>query len=271
MHSSDEARASSELVGVALLFALAFRCLDADLLVVLLECGQVLARLRELAFLHAFADIPVDECSLRVHQIELVIDARKNLCDRGGIADHAAGAHDLRQVSTWDNCRRLVVDAALEPGGAPIHELNGALRLDCRDRCVDILGHDITAVHHAARHVLAVARIALHEHAGGLEDAHGDLGHRQLLMVGLLSRDDRCVRGQHEVDARIRHEVRLEFGDVDVEGAIETQRRCQRRDNLSEEAVQVSVSRPLDVKVTPANVVQGLVVIHDGDIGVLEQ
>eukprot|EP00446_Apocalathium_sp_SHHI-4_P093876 CAMPEP_0177458180 /NCGR_PEP_ID=MMETSP0369-20130122/13388_1 /TAXON_ID=447022 ORGANISM="Scrippsiella hangoei-like, Strain SHHI-4" /NCGR_SAMPLE_ID=MMETSP0369 /ASSEMBLY_ACC=CAM_ASM_000364 /LENGTH=31 /DNA_ID= /DNA_START= /DNA_END= /DNA_ORIENTATION= len=31
MHSSDEARASSELVGVALLLALALCCLDANL------------------------------------------------------------------------------------------------------------------------------------------------------------------------------------------------------------------------------------------------
>mmetsp|Transcript_3726 Transcript_3726/g.8492 ORF Transcript_3726/g.8492 Transcript_3726/m.8492 type:complete len:272 (+) Transcript_3726:176-991(+) len=271
MHSSDEARASSELVGVALLLALALCCLDANLLVVLLECGQVLARLREFAFLHAFSDIPVHKCTLRIHQVELVVDAREDLSDRCGIADHAASTHDLRQVSPWDNGRRLIVDAALEAGGAPVNELNRALGLDSCDRGIDILGHDVTTVHHAASHVLAVARIALHEHAGGLEDAHGDLGHRQLLMVGLLSRDDRRVRGQHEVDARVRHEIRLELGDVHVEGAIETQRRRQRRDDLSEEAVQIRVCGPLDVEVTPANVVQCLVVIHDGDIGVLEQ
>jgi hypothetical protein len=39
---------------------------QTDLLVVLLEGGQVLSRLRELSFLHPLAHVPVDERSLRV-------------------------------------------------------------------------------------------------------------------------------------------------------------------------------------------------------------
>ena len=66
------------------------------------------------------------------------------------------------------------------------------------------------AVHHAAGHVLAVARIALHHHGGWLEDRHGDLCHGQLLMVCLLCRDDWCIGGQHEVDAWVWHQVGLE-------------------------------------------------------------
>ena len=66
------------------------------------------------------------------------------------------------------------------------------------------------AVHHAAGHVLAVARITLHHHGGWLEDRHGDLCHGQLLMVCLLCRDDWCIGGQHEVDAWVWHQVGLE-------------------------------------------------------------
>ena len=66
------------------------------------------------------------------------------------------------------------------------------------------------AVHHAAGHVLAMARITLHHHGGWLEDRHGDLCHGQLLMVCLLCRDDWCIGGQHEVDARVWHQVGLE-------------------------------------------------------------
>ena len=66
------------------------------------------------------------------------------------------------------------------------------------------------AVHHAAGHVLAVARITLHHHGGRLEDRHGDLCHGQLLMVCLLCRDDWCIGGQHEVDAWVWHQVGLE-------------------------------------------------------------
>jgi len=62
--------------------------------------------------------------------------------------------------------------------------LDGAPGLDCRDRCVDILGIDVTTVHHAAGHVFAMTRVAL-GHAGRLESAVGGLGHRELLEVSL--------------------------------------------------------------------------------------
>jgi len=80
----------------------------------------------------------------------------------------------------------LVVDAALEASWAPVHELNGTLGLDRGNGSIHILWHHISAVHHAACHVLAVARITLHHHGGWLEDRHGDLCHGQLLMVCLL-------------------------------------------------------------------------------------
>lgn len=44
-------------------------------------------------------------------------------------------------------------------------------------------------------------------------------------MVGLLSRDDRRIGGQREVDARVRHQVRLELRQVYVEGAVEAKGR----------------------------------------------
>ena len=42
--------------------------------------------------------------------------------------------------------------------------------------------------------------------------------------VNSLSR----VRGEHEVDTRIRHQVGLELGNVDVQSTIET-KRCSER------------------------------------------
>merc|ERR1712078_57488 len=61
------------------LLALALGRLGADLLVVLLEGGQVLAGLGELALLHALADVLVDEGTLGVHEVELVVNARVEL------------------------------------------------------------------------------------------------------------------------------------------------------------------------------------------------
>ena len=57
--------------------------------------------------------------------------------------EHAAGAHDLRQITTGHNRGRLVVDAALEASGAPVHKLDGALGLDGSHCCVYVLWHDI--------------------------------------------------------------------------------------------------------------------------------
>ena len=68
----------------------------------------------------------------------------------------------------------------------------------------------VSTVHHAASHVFAVARITLHHHGCGFEDRHGDLSHWQLLMISLLRRDDWCIGGQHEVNSRIWHQIRLE-------------------------------------------------------------
>ena len=84
-----------------------------------------------------------------------------HLGDGGGVGDHADGALDLGQVTARDNCGGLVVDAALEAGGAPVHKLDGALGLDGRYGRVHVLGHHISAVHEAARHVLRASRACI--------------------------------------------------------------------------------------------------------------
>merc|ERR1719361_2519868 len=105
------------------LFTLTLGGLDTDFLVVLLESGEILTGLGELTLLHAFTDVPMDEGALGVHEIELVVDSREDLGDGGRVGDHADGAHDLGEVTTRHDGRRLVVDTALEAGRAPVDEL----------------------------------------------------------------------------------------------------------------------------------------------------
>ena len=69
-----------------------------------------------------------------------------------------------------------------------------------------------------------VAWVALNHHGRRLENRHGDLGHGQLLVVRLLSRDDRGVGRQHEVDAGVGDQVGLELRNIHVQGSIEAQR-----------------------------------------------
>jgi hypothetical protein len=73
------------------------------------------------------------------------------------------------------------------------------------------------------------------------------------------------------VNTWVWHEVGLELGDIDVEGTIETKGGGQGRDDLGDETVEVGVGRTLNVETTTADVVEGLVIEHDGDVGVLEE
>ena len=132
----------------------------------------------------------MDEGSLGVHEIELVIDSGEDFSDGGGVGDHADGSHDLGEITTWHNSWWLVVDTALETGWAPVDELNGSLGLDGGNGGVNILWHNITSVHEAASHVLSVSWVALGHHGGWLEGGVGDLGNGELLVIGLLGRDD---------------------------------------------------------------------------------
>ena len=181
------------------------------------------------------------ESTLGIHEIELVVDPREHLGDARGVGDHAHRALHLGQVPTGHHRGRLVVDPALEPRGAPVHELDCALCLDRPDRRVHVLGHDVPPVHHAARHVLPVPRVAFGHHRRRLERAVRDLRHRELLMVRLLGRDDRGVRREHEVDAWVRHEVSLELGDVHIERAVEPEGCRERRDHLERAAIRLVI------------------------------
>ncbi len=84
-----------------------------------------------------------------------------------------------------------------------VDELNGTLGLDGSHSSIDILGNDVSTVHEAASHVFSVPRIAFGHHTSGLKDGVGNLSHRELLVVGLLGRDDGCVRCKHEMDTRV--------------------------------------------------------------------
>merc|ERR1712023_50110 len=64
----------SELITVPLLLALSFGGLDADLFVILLQRRQVLTGLGELPLLHTLSDVPMHEGTLRVHEVELMVN-----------------------------------------------------------------------------------------------------------------------------------------------------------------------------------------------------
>ena len=73
------------------------------------------------------------------------------------------------------------------------------------------------------------------------------------------------------MDSGIWHQVGLEFSNIDVEGSIESEGSGQRGDDLSDESVQVGVSGSLDVEVSSADIIDGFVIKHNGNISVFEE
>ena len=187
-----------------------------------------------------------------------------------GVGQHAHAALNLGQIASWNSSGRLVVDAHLEASGAPVHELDGALGLDVGNGRVDVLGNYVPSVQQATGHVFAVARVALHHLIVGFEAGAGDLAHAQSLVVSLLCRDDGCIGHQGEVNPWVGHQVGLELSQVHVQGSIEAERCSDGRNYLADETVQVDVARTLDVKVSPADIVDSLIVDHEGAVSMLQ-
>ena len=98
----------------------------------------------------------------------------------------------------------------LEASWAPVHKLNGSLGLDCRNGCIHILWYHITTVQQTASHVFTMTWVTFHHLIGWLKAGIGDFSNAQLLVVGFLSRDNRSISGQWEVNTWVRHQVGLQ-------------------------------------------------------------
>ena len=89
-------------------------------------------------------------------------------------------------------------------------------------------------------------------------------------MVGLLSRDNWSIGDQREVDPGVGHQVSLELGQINVQSTVKSERSGDGGDDLSNEPVQVGVAGSLDVQVSAADIIDGLVVDHEGTVRVLQ-
>ena len=112
--------------------------------------------------------------------------------------------------------------------------------------------------------------VTLDHLVGRLKAGIGDLRYRKLLMVGLLSRNDWSISDQGEMDPGIGDKVSLELIQVHVQGAIESQGCSDGGNNLANQPVEVGVSWPLNVQVPAADVIDGLIVNHEGAVRVLK-
>ena len=87
---------------------------------------------------------------------------------------------------------------------------------------------------------------------------------------GLLRRDDGGIGHQGEVDSGVGYQVSLELIQIHIQGSIKPQGGSDGGDNLADEAVQVGVRRSVNIQVPPADVIDGLIIHHEGAVRVLQ-
>ena len=89
-------------------------------------------------------------------------------------------------------------------------------------------------------------------------------------MVGLLGGDYWGICSQREMDTWVGYQVGLKLSQVDVEGAIKSQRGSDRADNLSNKSVQIGICWSLNIKITSTDIVDGFIVYHKGTVRVFQ-
>ena len=73
------------------------------------------------------------------------------------------------------------------------------------------------------------------------------------------------------MDPGVWHQVGLELIQIHIESAVKPQRGSDGGHNLGDQTVEVGVGRPLDVQIPPADVIDGLVVHHEGAVRMLQR
>ena len=73
------------------------------------------------------------------------------------------------------------------------------------------------------------------------------------------------------MDSWVGDKVGLELSDINVEGTIESEGGGQGGDNLSDESVEVGVGWSLNIEGSSADIIDGFVIKHNGDISMLKE
>ena len=77
-------------------------------------------------------------------------------------------------------------------------------------------------------------------------------------MISFLSRDERSIGDQGEVDPGVGDQVGLELIEINIESAIKPERGGDGGDDLSNQTIEVGVGWPLNLEVVLAQIINGL-------------
>ena len=152
----------------------------------------------------------------------------------------------------------------------PVHKLDISFGFYWGDGGVDVFRHNIAPIEQTTCHILSMARITLYHLILCLERGDRDLRDGELFMVGLLGRNKRRIGGQWKVNTREWYQVGLKLCEVNIQSAIESERRGYWADHLRYDPVNIWVGGKLDAQVALANVKYGLVVDHERTVRMLQ-
>ena len=89
-------------------------------------------------------------------------------------------------------------------------------------------------------------------------------------MVGFLGRNDGSIGDEGEVDTWVGHKICLELCEIHVQCTVETKGGRDGGDDLADQTVEVGVGGSLDIQVPAADIVDCLVVYHEGTVRVFQ-
>ena len=210
--------------------------------------------------------LPMNERSLRIHEVKFMIKTGPSFSYSGCITKHADCSLNLRQVTTWYHGWWLIINADLETCWAPVNKLDGPLCFDCCYGSVHIFRYNIPSIQHTASHVLAVTWITFHHLIGWFKTSICDFSNGELLMVSFFCRNNRRVCCKWKMNPWIRYKISLEFCQVDIKGPVESQGGGDGADNLTNKTVQVGVCWTLNVQISSTNIIYGFIIHHEGTV-----
>ena len=113
--------------------------------------------------------------------------------------------------------------------------------------------------------------VAFGHHWCWLECRVGNFSNWELFVISFLRWDNWRVWTQHKVDTGIWDQIGLEFGNINVQGTIESQWGSQRWNDLGNESVQVGVCWSFNIQLSSADVINGFVIKDICDISVFQK
>ena len=118
--------------------------------------------------------------------------------------------------------------------------------------------------------VFSFPRVALDHLVSSLETGEGHVRDRVLFVMSFGGGNDGGESGEREVDTGERHQVGLEFVQIDIQGTVESERSGDGRNNLGNQTVEVGEAWGSDSQVLLADIVDGLIVDHERTVRVFE-